>query len=402
MHVLFIGGRFEERCYPEVIQKTKTLVDDAGNTFQCRLINGLQTQDLQLTELSAPLIGPWPNTYRDVFFRGFEAVANEGEREIHYVHFNNIWGYRNLSRARALKREVDKFLRQSDDQEKMIIVYLPHTPYLEAAVYAQKKDPSIHIHMVVTDLPQFMNHNHKQALLYRFFKKIDLWHFSRLNAYVNSYMLLTEPMAGMLKVGKRPFIVVEGVADEVKKAPVKSERGKTIAYAGRLYEAYGVRKLLEAFAQISDPEARLILCGGGELREYVLEQCRKDSRILYHGIVPADKSREILQEADVLVNPRENDEEYTKYSFPSKNIEYLLTGNAVVAYMLDGVPKIYETFFEVPKDDSVEALRDAIERAIRLSGEELEARQERICDYLQKNCKEQVVAQRILALAHRP
>lgn len=48
----------------------------------------------------------------------------------------------------------------------------------------------------------------------------------------------------------------------------------------------------------------------------------------------------ISKNADVLVNPRQNDDEYTKYSFPSKNIEYLMTGNAVMAYMLDGIPEI--------------------------------------------------------------
>ena len=53
--------------------------------------------------------------------------------------------------------------------------------------------------------------------------------------------------------------------------------------------------------------------------------------------------------ADVLVNPRPNNEEYTKYSFPSKNIEYLMTGKPVVAYMLDGMPAHYKKFlYEIP------------------------------------------------------
>ena len=38
------------------------------------------------------------------------------------------------------------------------------------------------------------------------------------------------------------------------------------------------------------------------------------------------------------VNPRQNNEEFTKYSFPSKTMEYLASGVPVVAYKLDGIP----------------------------------------------------------------
>lgn len=69
----------------------------------------------------------------------------------------------------------------------------------------------------------------------------------------------------------------------------------------------------------------------------------------------------ISKNADVLVNPRQNDDEYTKYSYPSKNIEYLMTGNAVMAYMLDGIPEIYRSFFIVPESNETKLLAKAIE-----------------------------------------
>ena len=57
----------------------------------------------------------------------------------------------------------------------------------------------------------------------------------------------------------------------------------------------------------------------------------------------SEKANEILQQADVLVNPRQNDDEYTKYSFPSKNIEYLrpfAKQNTSNAFILFGMPII--------------------------------------------------------------
>ena len=95
----------------------------------------------------------------------------------------------------------------------------------------------------------------------------------------------------------------------------------------------------------------MILCGDGDARPYVEEQIKKDSRIEYKGVVTSSVANEYINSADVLINPRSNSEEYTKYSFPSKNIEYLMTGKTVVAYMLDGMPKCYENYVYIIPDE---------------------------------------------------
>lgn len=361
MDVLLLCGYFEPKYQKEISMKTKTWVENAANTFQQRLIAGLKEQDINLKIISAPFIGPWPTAYTDRTFKGFE--AGKSAENVQYVHFNNVWGYRNVSRTAALKKCVKDFIRNSKSGKKAIIVYCPHTPFLEAAVYGKELDKSIHIHMVVPDLPQYMNLSKKAHPIYDFFKKIDIQRMEKLIAQVDSFMLLTKYMADKLNVGNRPFIVVEGITD-AKNVPVKKkDHGKKVAYAGKLVEAFGAKRLVEAFELIDDPEASLHICGGGELKPYVEEMCEKDSRIHYYGVVSPEKANEILRNADVLVNPRQNDDEYTKYSFPSKNIEYLMTGNAVVAYMLDGMPEIYQKFLHIPKANSVCALSESIKLA---------------------------------------
>ena len=363
MQVLLLCGYFEPKYQEEIARKTKTWVENAANTFQQRLISGLKEQDIDLKVVSAPFIGAWPTAYQDIEFKGFE--AGESKEGIHYVYFNNIWGYRNISRTAALKKYVRDFVRQSKKEKKAIIVYCPHTPFLEAAAYGKQLDKSIRIHMVVPDLPQYMNLSKKAHPVYDFFKKIDIRKMEGLIAQVDSFMLLTRHMAEKLNVGNRPYIVVEGIID-AKNIPAhkKNGNGKKVAYAGKLIEAFGVKRLIEAFELIDVPEVSLHICGGGELKSYVEEMSSKDSRIHYYGVVSAEKANEILQNADVLVNPRQNDDEYTKYSFPSKNIEYLMTGNAVVAYMLDGMPENYQDMICVPKDETNQALKDAIMQAL--------------------------------------
>jgi len=396
MDILLLCGYFEPKYQKEIAEKTKTWVENAANTFQQRLIAGLKEQEIKLTIVSAPFIGPWPTVYTDFIFQGFEG---NGSREgITYVSFNNIWGYRNISRTAALKKKVKAFVKGAVGEKKVVIVYSPHTPFLEAAVYAKRLDSSVHIHMVVPDLPQYMNLSRKNHPVYDLFKRIDIDKFYRLNKQVDSYMLLTKYMAAALQVGKRPYIVVEGIADEVGMPKKQHVRGKTIAYAGKLEESFGVKRLLEAFMMLEDPDARLEICGGGELRYFVTDCCSKDKRILYHGLVTAEESRRILQAADVLVNPRQNEGEYTKYSFPSKNIDYLLTGNTVVAYMLEGMPEVYRDFLLIPRGNTVAELSDTLLSAINQDARQDSMRYKHALDYIRTDLSLEVVGAKVYTL----
>ncbi|WP_455265951.1 glycosyltransferase [Phascolarctobacterium sp.] len=391
MDVLLLCGYFEPKYQEEINKKTKTWVENAANTFQQRLIKGLRKQPINLRVVSAPFIGPWPTAYNDVLFNGFE--AGESEEDITYVSFNNIWGYRNISRSEILKKAVKKFINESRALEKAIIVYCPHTPFLEAAVYGKKLDKSIHIHMVVPDLPQYMNLSKKAHPIYDFFKKIDIKKMNKYIEKVDSFTLLTEYMAEKLNVGRRPYIVVEGIVDDDIQIPVKKHYGKAIAYAGKLVEAFGVKRLIDAFELIEDQEATLHICGGGELQSYIEKMAEKDKRIRYYGVVSAEKAREILQNADVLVNPRLNDDEYTRYSFPSKNIEYLLTGNKVVAYMLDGMPEEYKKYIFMPKTQSIKDFSIILNGTIRCKDENINA-----IDYISNKLGCNNVAKKIVNL----
>ena len=57
---------------------------------------------------------------------------------------------------------------------------------------------------------------------------------------------------------------------------------------------------------------------------------------------------------NLLVNPRKNIGEYTKYSFPSKILEYMSSGTPVLMYKLDGIPdEYYDKVFLVDNYDDL-------------------------------------------------
>lgn len=365
MKVLFICGVFAQCNQQEIAAHARRPVEYSANIFQEKLIRGFEKIGVETHVVSAPFIGSFPNASDIVQFRGFE----QEQSKYHYVPFNNIWGIRNFSRAASLKKSIRQFV-EDPDSEKLIVVYCPHTPFLEAAAYAKKKDPRIKVCLVVPDLPQYMNLDSNVGLLYRIAKKYDVSRIEQLNRYVDSYMLLTEPMKEKLPIGSKPYCVIEGIIDddifeqnEKRKAELIKEKGpeKYIVYTGKMNEKFGVLSLLDAFSQIQGPDYRLVLCGCGDCDAKIHAAAQKDPRILALGQVTPQVAHDWILKADVLVNPRENNEEYTKYSFPSKNIEYLASGNPVVAYMLDGMPECYEKFL-FSADDS--GLSSAISAAL--------------------------------------
>lgn len=391
MKVLMLCGVFAKENEQEVVRHARAAVEFSANLFQQKLIDGFRALRCDFSVISAPFVGACPTASDIVHFSGFE-----DEQDLcSYVTFNNIWGVRNFSRACSLKKAVKPFIEHQDDQ-KLIVVYCAHTPFIEAAVYAKRKDPRIKICLYVPDLPQYMNLSANRCWLYDFAKTYDIAVMTRLMHKVDSFVLLTEQMKDVLPVGDKPYRVIEGIITRqelTSQAVEKPEDGLVrVVYTGKLNRRFGVKNLVDAFCLLPDPRYRLVLCGRGDCEAYIQEKCKTDSRICYLGQVTADVAKDWIRKADVLVNPRQNDEAYTKYSFPSKNIEYLLSGNPVVAYMLDGVPEEYRKFMSIVPDDGVDSLKDTI-----LAAQKSVAAAEAL-GYLAEKCEASKIGAQILLM----
>lgn len=393
MSVLFIGGVFANENQGEIIENTKGYAEFSANIFQQKLIKGFEKNNIDITVISAPFIASFPNRYKKMFFRGFKEKQNSYK----YVKFNNIWGYRNFSRASALKREIKTLVSRENKKFDLILVYSAHEPFLEAAEYAKKLLPNTKICFVVPDLPQYMNLDSNKTKIYDILKKFDIKRMNRLIRNVDSFVILTEHMKTMLDVNERPYFVAEGIVEAMPEADFKyttnRDGTKNIVYAGKMNEAFGLKDLIDAFTELDGENYRLVLCGDGDAKEYVLQKAEVDLRIDYKGQVPPDIAKEIIDNASVLVNPRPNDSEYTKYSFPSKNIEYLMSGKAVVAYMLDGMPERYSEF--IYKINSKDSIKDALLSALNSDNTE---KYKAFIDYASKNLVAKSIVEKIMKL----
>ena len=71
------------------------------------------------------------------------------------------------------------------------------------------------------------------------------------------------------------------------------------------------------------------------------------------------------------MNPRPSKEEFTKYSFPSKNMEYMVSGTPALMTKLPGIPEEYWDYVYVLENESIDGMADKLVEILNLSQKEL-------------------------------
>ena len=248
--------------------------------------------------------------------------------------------------------------------------------FLGLVKLAKKYNKNIIAGCIIADIPQYVTANKVKGIK-KLYHMYQVKKCSSLYKYVDRFVLLTEHMAQKLDI-KVPYIVVEGVAttDEIEVDGTKAENLKNdryVLYSGTLNYKFGISVLLDAFEKINDNNLKLVICGFGEAEKLIKEKQKKDNRIVFLGRVDRTEVLALQKNATILVNPRQNNEEFTKYSFPSKNLEYMSSGVPLVAYKLDGIPDEYDDFITYPSDDSSYELAKEIIKICNMSDDERSA-----------------------------
>ena len=229
---------------------------------------------------------------------------------------------------------------------------------------------------------------------------------ARLNtkelACFDGYILLTEAMDALVNPNQRPHIVAEGQVDASMSARenllANKAQEKIVLYAGMLHAQYGVVTLAEAFSSVKDPDARLVYYGDGDATEALREVAKNDGRIELRGV--ADNETVVREElkATLLVNPRPSGEAFTAYSFPSKNLEYMVSGTPVLTTKLSGMPREYDEYAYLFTDESMEGMASALEDTLSISRETLHEKGLAAKAFVLENKSNKAQALRVLAL----
>lgn len=141
---------------------------------------------------------------------------------------------------------------------------------------------------------------------------------------------------------------------------------KKCMYAGLLDARYGVKAMVDGFVLANVPDSELHIYGNGPYVDELQKVTQEHPNVIYHGIAMNDEVVRAETEADLLINPRPTYEEFTKYSFPSKNMEYMASGTPVLTTNLPGMPEEYKQYVYLIEDESAEGIAQVMRRVLSL------------------------------------
>ena len=343
MKVLFLGCLFNENEEKSLMSKSKIGLSGAVNTFQWSLIKGLDKNLSRPVDIINVLpVGTYPKCFKELILptKRWTHSPRANNLEIGSL---NLPFLKQIKRMIACKNALNKWFNDTDD-DKSIIIYSTYLPFL----YAVKNVPkNINVTLIVTDIPEFYDLTASNNPLKRFLRVI----YNRLIyaslERIDSFILLTEQMKKPLNIGNKTYLVVEGLIDNdssIYHNKIVNINKKIILYAGTLNFKFGIINLIDGFKLIDKKDYELWICGAGEAERKIIKASNSDDRIKYLGYVSKKEIHELQRKATLLINPRTNDGEYTEYSFPSKTMEYMVSGRPVLMYKLDGIPDEYDKY----------------------------------------------------------
>ncbi len=325
----------------------------AGNNFQLSFVTGLG--NLSGREVKVISQQPYPMYPKEkkIWFKTDQCFLNERSKAL-LIPFINLPVIKQVTVSISIFMALILGLWKNRTSRCCIIVFNVFSPFSLPVLIASKLFGCKSV-AIIADLP-FNDYDFKgwKGLLQRidFFVQTNI--ISKFSGVIALTPKIIEDFALSL-----PSIVIEGGIDiEAEQAessrPNKSEYFICL-YSGALNEINGISLLLEAFSLISRSDFRLWIFGDGPLSTLVEKAATIDKRIVYWGNVSNHQVKNYQKEATVLINPRPSNNRITYYTFPSKLLEYMLSGRPVISTRLSGIPKDYYNHLiflenETPKD----------------------------------------------------
>lgn len=398
MKLLFVGGVYpvEQAAVLKANCRNGCGLQNAPNVFQWSVINGLIANAVDVTVVTLPFLPSFPMRYICPYTPEGD-VRFDGKKIGTMLSYCNLMGYKTVSMRIRLQTFIEKWITQNvtDDEDVIVLTYTPYVPFIKAIRNVKRKFPKILLASIVTDLVDDMTtfHNNRK-LLKRLQCKIEELGTKKLYKYIDKYILLSEYMQEKIPEAIGRNIVMEGIYVPLHIAlnEKSSSDIKTVLYTGTLEEFAGVVDLVNAFKLLEDPNCCLTICGSGSCAAFIQESAKVDKRIVFRGLVDRVEVLRLQKEATLLVNPRKPTGAITRYSFPSKTMEYLASGTPMMGYKLEGIPSEYYNHYYIVDDMSVQGLATKLSEILSLCESELSQKAASARSFIleNKNAKKQM------------
>ena len=362
MKLLYVNKGASPSKFSEYLKKYPEKVQQQAQKYNQLLMEGLAENGAEVISLSSRPITRSIDS--KLFFKG-ERETEKGI-EYRYVPFINLPVARNLFVFMSVFFRV--FTTRARGEKPIVVCDVLNIAASSAAWLGAKLRGFLTVG-IVTDVPCYRPNNTKPSLS----EKINL----SLIKKFDSFLFLTENMTELVNPKNRPYIVMEGHADSSMAGVENTLAGKAdkkiCLYAGSLRRIYGIGNLTEGFLAANIPDTELHIYGSGDYEKELRAVAAQHDNVKYFGVAPNSVIVEEELKATLLINPRPSNEEYTKYSFPSKNMEYMASGTPVLTTRLPGMPADHLPHVYLIEDETSDGVKEALLRVFANSPEALHA-----------------------------
>ncbi len=309
----------------------------SGNRMQLGIFKAIDKKcDLSL--IATTPIASYPKE-KTILVRADNAELYDG---VNYtkIPFINIFGIKQLTQIRSLYRALK---RVPKNRENAVIVN--YNPYVEIAIptlrYARRH--KIKTICIVADIPVTIPQSY--GVVKKWFRKLEIKNYYRFIEKYDGLVVLNKQVVSQFTNGKKFYLMDGGVTEkEIEAAvllPPEQHNNEQILYAGALEPYNGIREMIEGFLQVKK-NIKLVICGDGTLASYVKNMAEENENIIYKGRVSHEEAVALQRESGLLISARPTDGFALKLTFPSKIIEYMLSGTPILTTRLNGLGDSYE------------------------------------------------------------
>ena len=343
MNILFLSLLYHPDAIDAVARRSRDGLQNQINSYQWAFIEGLRQnmgEGETLSVLNSLPVGVFPTHYRHVLLRS--STHADHFRELGCI---NLPWFKQRMRAKSARREMERWIAASPEN-RTILLYTLYLPYMQAVEAVKRRHPDVKASVIVTDLPNELGiASGRTGLMKRIEHARGLRSIALCRPF-DGFVLLTRPMGEALDIQNRLQIVIEGLVSAapqgLEEVQPSEDVRPAVLYTGTLNRELGIHELLEAFRGM--PEVQLWLCGRGDMESEIRQTAAECENIRYFGFVPQQTALAMQSKANALINPRTSQGVFTRYSFPSKTLEYMRSGKPVLCCKLEGIPKEYDAY----------------------------------------------------------
>jgi glycosyltransferase involved in cell wall biosynthesis len=188
-----------------------------------------------------------------------------------------------------------------------------------------------------------------------------------------------------------------GMPDDLPEPSFQQEK-PVVMFAGRMDEVRGASRFLDVVEELDETEFQFWMCGYGSEAE--LERYEKraedvgNDQLRFFGTLPWEEYRDRVVSADVLVNFQDPDHPISRYTFPSKLLDFLSAGSVVVSTDMSDLRRCLDDELVVAGKSQGELVAE-LERIHRRGVDEYEEYGFRGQTWIRNNCSQGAVSEKV-------